>query len=157
MYRLPKNKEMTLDLLNEFLVKHSQDVARRYKKLYKAYTSDHDILHEPKKPAYKPDNRIVINFPKYIVDTMNGYFLGNPVKIIADDEAVMDYVEYIDQYNNQDNNNAELAKICSIYGKGHEMYFTDEDAEPCITYLDPIESFMIFDESILESLLYFIR
>ena len=157
MYRLPKDKEMTLELLNEFLVKHSQDVARRYKKLYKAYTSDHDILHEPKKPAYKPDNRIVINFPKYIVDTMNGYFLGNPVKIIADDEAVMDYVEYLDQYNNQDNNNAELAKICSIYGKGYEMYFTDEDAEPCITYLDPIESFMIFDESILERPLYFIR
>ena len=157
MYRLSRNMEMTLDLLGEFLTKHTQDVTRRYKKLQNAYMSDHDILREPDKPKYKPDNRIVINFPKYIVDTMNGYFLGNPVKIIADDEKVMEYVEYIDQYNNQDDNNAELAKICSIYGKGHEMYFMDESAEPCITYLDPIESFMIFDESILERPLYFVR
>lgn len=157
MYRLPRDTEMTLELLSEFLTKHSQDVRRRDEELHKAYVSDHDILHVAPKPSYKPDNRIVVNFPKYIVDTMNGYFLGNPVKILAEDEQVTEYVEYIDQYNNQDDNNAELSKICSIYGKGHEMYFTDEDSELCITYLDPIESFMIYDESIIERPLYFVR
>ena len=148
---------MTLELLNEFLQKHTSEVSGRYNKLYKAYMSEHDILDEPPKPKYKPDNRIVINFPKYIVDTMNGYFLGNPVKIVADDEDVTEYVEYLDQYSNQDDNNAELSKICSVFGKGYEMYFTDEDAELCITYLTPMESFMIFDESIIERPLFFIR
>ena len=157
MFRLARDTEMTLTLLSEFLTEHNHEVKNRYEPLYDAYTSDHEILHDPAKPKYKPDNRVVVNFPKYIVDTMNGFFIGNPIKIIAEDEAVADYVEYLDRYNDQDDNNAELAKICSIYGKGHEMYYTDEESELCITYLDPKEAFMICDESIIERPLFFVR
>ena len=157
MFRLARDTEMTLTLLSEFLTEHDHEVKNRYEPLYDAYTSDHEILHDPAKPKYKPDNRVVVNFPKYIVDTMNGFFIGNPIKIIAEDEAVADYVEYLDRYNDQDDNNAELAKICSIYGKGHEMYYTDEESELCITYLDPKEAFMIYDESIIERPLFFVR
>jgi SPP1 family phage portal protein len=157
MFRLSKDTEMTKELLSEFLNEHQQAVNNRYKKLKAAYESDHDILHLPPKPKYKPDNRIVVNFPKYSVDTMNGYFIGNPIKTTADDDAVADFVEYLDQYNDQDDNNAELSKICSIYGRGFEMYYTDEDAELCITYLNPTEAFIIYDDSIVERPLYFVR
>lgn len=157
MFRLNKDTEMTEALLTEFLNEHAQEVNDRYNKLLAAYESDHEILHQPVKPNNKPDNRIVVNFPKYIVDTMNGFFIGIPIKVTADNEAVADYIEFLDQYNDQDDNNAELSKIMSIYGKGYEMYFTDEEAELCITYLTPIEAFMIFDDSILERPLYFVR
>lgn len=157
MFRLARDTEMTLTLLSEFLTKHAHEVKNRYEPLYNAYTSDHEILHDPAKPKYKPDNRVVVNFPKYIVDTMNGFFIGNPIKIIAEDAVVANYVEYLDRYNDQDDNNAELAKICSIYGKGNEMYYTDEESELCITYLDPKEAFMIYDESIIEKPLFFVR
>ena len=142
MFRLPRDTQMTLPLLQEFLDRHRREVERRYRKLQKAYESDHDILHQPPKPKYKPDNRIVANFPKYIVDTMNGFFIGNPIKVLAEDAAVSDFVEYLDQYNDQDDNNAELSKLCSIYGHGYELYYTDESAELCITYLSPVEAFM---------------
>lgn len=157
MSRISKDTEMTLPLLQELLDKHRQEVVRRYELLYDAYTSDHDILHQPAKPPYKPDNRIVVNFPKYIVDTMNGFFLGNPIKVVADDDAVSAFVEYLDQYNDQDDNNAELSKLCSIFGHGFEMYYTDENAELCITYLSPMEAFMVYDESIIERPLFFVR
>lgn len=157
MFILPKKTEMNLILLAEFMDKHKQMVRNRYKPLQDAYLSDYDILHQPPKAKHKPDNRIVVNFAKYIVDTMNGFFLGNPIKITADDEKIASYVEYLDQYNDQDDNNAELAKICDIFGKGYEMYYTDEEAELCITYLDPTEAFMIFDESILQRPIFFVR
>lgn len=157
MIRISKDEELTLVLLSQFLDEHRREVNDRYQKLLDAYMSDHDILHQKEKPNYKPDNRIVVNFPKYIVDTMNGFFIGNPIKTVADDDKVAEYVEYLDQYNDQDDNNAELSKICSIFGKGYEMYFTDEESELCITYLSPIEAFMVFDDSILERPLYFIR
>ena len=144
MYRLSKDTEMTEALLTEFLNEHTKEVEGRYKKLLAAYESDHDILHAKVKPNNKPDNRIVVNFPKYIVDTMNGFFIGNPIKVVSDDKKVAEYVEFLDQYNDQDDNNAELSKIMSIFGKGYEMYFTDEEAALCITYLTPIEAFMIF-------------
>jgi SPP1 family phage portal protein len=157
MFRISKNTELTLPLLQEFLDEHTREVNNRFKKLLDAYMSDHDILHDPAKPKYKPDNRVVVNFPKYIVDTMNGFFIGNPVKTVAEEDKVAEFVEYLDQYNDQDDNNAELSKICSIFGKGYEMYFTDEESELCITYLSPVEAFMIFDDSILERPLYFVR
>ncbi len=157
MFRISKDTELTLPLLQEFLDEHSREVKGRFQKLLDAYMSDHDILHEPAKPKYKPDNRVVVNFPKYIVDTMNGFFIGNPIKTVAEEDKVAEFVEYLDQYNDQDDNNAELSKLCSIFGKGYEMYFTDEESELCITYLSPIEAFMIFDDSILERPLYFVR
>ena len=157
MFHLSSNVELTSTILLEFIDKHRNEVSERYEGLKKAYTSDHDIMHEPKKASYKPDNRIVVNFPKYIVDTMNGFFIGNPVKVTADEEAVADFVEYLDQFNDQDDNNAELSKICSIYGKGYELYFADEKSELNITYFNPTEAFMIFDDSVLEKPLYFVR
>ena len=157
MFVLPKETEITLELLQEFLDKHKKEVNSRYNKLKAAFESDHDILHADKKAAHKPDNRIVVNFPKYIVDTINGFFIGNPIKTVADDKAVSDYVEFLDQYNDQDDNNAELSKLCDIYGKGYEVYFTDENAELCITYCSPIEAFMIFDDSIVERPMFFVR
>ena len=157
MFRLPRDTEMTTKLLAEYMNKHQQEVNSRYKKLADTYMSDHAILHAPKKPQWKPDNRVVVNFAKYIVDTMNGFFLGNPIKITTDNEAVAEYVEYLDRYNDQDNNNAELAKTCDIFGNGYEMYFTDENSELCITTLSPLESFMIYDESIIERPIFFIR
>lgn len=157
MFRFPKDQELTTEYLDKFISKHRLEVAQRYENLKNAYESDHDILHQAAKAAYKPDNRIVVNFPKYIVDTMNGFFIGNPIKVVSDEEAVSDYVEYLDQYNDQDDNNAELSKIMSIYGKGYEMYYADEEGELCITYLSPVEAFMIHDESIVERPLYFVR
>lgn len=157
MFRLPKDQELTLELLDKFLGLHRQEVTNRYSKLKDAYESNHDILSAPAKAANKPDNRIVVNFPKYITDTFNGFFIGNPIKTVADDKAVSDYVEYIDQYNDQDDNNAELSKICSNFGHGFEMYYADEDAELCITYLSPMEAFIIYDDSVVERPMYFVR
>ena len=88
---------------------------------------------------------------------MNGFFLGNPIKLQSDDEAVLNYVELLDQYNNQDDNNAELSKTCSIFGSGYEMYYVDENGQIGITYLTPIEAFMIYDDSILQNPRYFVR
>ena len=88
---------------------------------------------------------------------MNGFFIGNPIKITATEKAVEERVNYLDQYNDQDDNNAELSKIMSIYGKGFEMYYADEYSELCITYLTPIEAFMIYDDSIVERPMYFVR
>lgn len=130
----------------------------RYKPLMDAYMTRYPIFGLPPKPEYKPDKRIAVNFAKYITDTMNGFFIGIPIKVMCDeDKAVADYVEFLDQYNDQDDNNAELSKMCSIYGKAYEMYYVDDLGNIGITYLPPEEAFMIYDDSILERPRYFCR
>lgn len=159
LYRLPSEEELTDHKLNEFIARHAAECTFRYKRLQDAYETEYPIFLEPAKPKWKPDNRIAVNFAKYIVDTMNGFFIGHPIKLQVDDddEAVKNYVELLDQYNDQDDNNAELSKICSIFGKGYEMYYVDEESNICITYLSPMDAFMVYDDSVLQKERYFVR
>ncbi len=157
MFRIEDDEILDEDRLGRFLALHAAEVTFRYKPLMDAYMTDYPIFRNPPKPKYKPDNRIAVNFAKYIVDTMNGFFIGIPIKLQCDDDKVANYVELLDQYNDQDDNNAELSKICSIYGKGYEMYYVDQEGKIGITYLDPQEAFMIYDDSVLERPRYFVR
>lgn len=157
MFRLSNDEELTIEKLGEFINKHGWWVDHRYHPLMDAYMTRYPIFELPPKPDYKPDKRIAANFAKYITDTMNGFFIGIPIKIDCDDQNVAEYVEYLDRYNDQDDNNAELSKMCSIYGKGYEMYYVDDRGEIGITYLSPEDAFMIYDDSILERPRYFCR
>lgn len=156
LFIVPSDTEMTKDLLNELIQKHKSFNADYlvYKQLYEgAYA----ILKQKQKEQYKPDNRLVVNFAKYIVDTFNGYFIGVPVQTSHENKQVSNYLEFLDGYNDQDDNNAELSKICSIYGHGYELVFNDENAEVGITYLTPLEAFIVYDDSIRQKPLFAIR
>ena len=157
MFRVAAGTEMTPEILAKYMAKHKTEINQRYQKLHDAYENKYKIDKIEKKPDWKPDNRIPVNFAKYITDTMNGFFIGIPIKATADDETVSQYLEFLDQYNDQDDNNAELSKVCSIYGNGYEMYYVDEDGNIGITYLTPMEAFIIYDDSILERPLFFVR
>ena len=148
---------MTPDILAEYIAKAKAQVAMRYKPLGDAYKGVYPILSQKAKPQYKPDNRLVVNFAKYIVDTFNGFFIGNPVKTTCDETAIAEIVEQVQSMNDQDDNNAELAKLTSIYGKAYEMYFVTRNKTLGITYLPPTEAFMIYDEGVVEDPLYFVH
>lgn len=157
VFKVEAGTVMTPMLLAEYIGKHKQLVNNKYEKLQNAYENKYDIYEQEKKPDWKPDNRISVNFAKYIVDTFNGFFCGIPIKTDSDNEKTAAYLEFLDQYNDQDNGNAELSKIIDIHGAGHEMYYVDSEGEIGIIYLSPMESFFIFDDSILERPLFFVR
>lgn len=157
--RIADGVEMTESLLADYISKHDRMIEAKYKPLLDAYTTNYAILDKSinTKSDFKPDNRIAVNFAKYLVDTMNGFFIGIPIKVSSDDESINNELQFLDKYNDQDDNNAELSKLCSIFGHAFEMYFNDEEGEIGITYLSPMDAFMIYDESILERPRYFIR
>ena len=153
---LPADEELTPTVLDELIAEHKKLIGSRYEILRRAYIGDFPILHAKNKESFKPDNRIVVNFAKYIVDTMNGFFIGVPIKTSSNDKKVSEYLNLLDQYNDQDDNNAELARICSIYGKGYEVYYNDENGQVAITYLNPLEGFMVYDETVLQAPRFFV-
>src|SRR5690625_1349771 len=99
------------DALRIFINKHKARIPR-YTDLMDMYKGDHEIKHMDEKEMGKPDNRLVVNFAKYIVDTLNGYFVGNPVKTIHDNKKVADAMKLIAKSNSQNDNKAELSKMC---------------------------------------------
>lgn len=157
IYRVPYGTEMTTSLLWDLIQKHKGYVAKCSRPLQDAYENRYEIFNMPAKPAYKPDNRIAVNYAKYITDTFNGFFIGIPVKVTSTDEAVNEYVDYLNMTNDGDNNNAELSKLCDISGASFEMYYNKEDGEIGMTYLSDLEAFMVVDDSILERPMYFVR
>ena len=157
IFKMPADGELTETRLTKYITLHKQAVRERLKPLKDAYENEYEIYHAKKKEPYKPDNRVGVNFARYIVDTMNGYFIGNPVKIDSDDQAVAEYVKTLNAYNDQDDSNAELCKLADIFGNAYEIYFLDQNNKIGITYVSPMESFMIYDDSILERPLYFVR
>ena len=74
------------------------------------YLSQHEVLKMAKKDSWKPDNRLVFNYAKYIVDTFTGYQIGVPVKIKHEDENVNEFVSSFRKINDMEDSEFELAK-----------------------------------------------
>ena len=157
IFRMPPDRELTPERLSKYISEHKQIVTTRLRFLKDAYENEYDIYHQKAKALYKPDNRVGVNFARYIVDTMNGYFIGNPIRITSDDQSVNDYINTLNIYNDIDDSNAEICKLADIFGNAYEIYYLDSNNKIGITYVSPIESFMIYDDSIVERPLYFVR
>ena len=150
------DEDMTITKLGELIAKHKNLITNRYKVLKDAYMNMYPNLTWQDKEDWKPDNRVTVNFAKYLVDTFNGYFIGIPIKVKSDDKKVTDYLDMLDSYNDIEDHNAELARICSIYGKGYELYSNDEAGNVSIVYLDPTEGFMVYDNTYTQKPRYFV-
>src|SRR5699024_5933736 len=120
-----------------------QEKIPRYTELMDMYMGKYPILYDEKKEYGKPDNRLVVNFAKYIVDTLNGYFIGNPIKVTHENEEVAEQMRVIAKRNNQNDNNAELSKMSSIFGHAYEFLYQDAEANTRVTYIDPRNAFVI--------------
>lgn len=141
------DEALTPELVSKVLKEHARRLPR-YESLLRYYEGEHDILTAAAKPQYKPDNRIVSNFAKYIVDTFNGYFIGRPVGIDHADDETAARLQELEQLSNQNDVNAELAKMTSIYGHAYEYLYTDEEARPRTTYVDPRSAIIVYDDSV---------
>ena len=151
---MDKNEELDLDMLEGFINKHQQLVTARFLPLENMYKGNHEILRMDEKPLNKPDNRIVMNFAKYIVDTLNGYFLTIPIKINHESDEYMAKLQDILDFNNIDDEQYELSKDMLIFGVGYEMLYLDEEARENILHLSPKETFVIRDNSIRKRIRY---
>lgn len=149
----PENEELNGELLKKFIDEHAA-LRLRYDMLSNMYMGQHDILASEDKELGKPDNRLVVNFAKYIVDTLNGYFVGTPIKTVHPHGETADRMKLIAKRNSQNDNNAELAKMCSIYGHAYEFLYQDEESNTRVTYLRPQEAFVIYDDTIGQNPLY---
>lgn len=157
LFRMSANEEITKEDLHSFIAANIHISTHRYAELKNAYLNRYEIFRLPQKPKYKPDNRLSVNFAKYITDTFNGFFIGIPVKTQCDDSRVAEYAALLDTFNNQDDKNAELSKLCSIYGRAYELYYVNGENMICISYLPPTQAFMIYDDSVNTNPKYFVR
>lgn len=149
-------KEIDSALLAYYISKHKTEISR-YEMLWKMYRGRHAIVDAEEKDSYKPDNRIVANFARYVVETFNGYFMGKPVTVSHEDPELSKQVNRLMKLNDQDDNNAELSKLVRIYGRAYEFLYQNENTETCITYNSPLDMFMVYDDTIAQRPFFAVR
>jgi SPP1 family phage portal protein len=118
----------------------------RLQKLKDYYDGKHDILSRTM-DAGKPNNKLVHNYPSYIVDVFQGYFIGNPV-VYSGDEKTLEAIQDILNYNDEQDENSEIARQAGIFGRGGEVLYIDEAGQVRFRYCDPLQLKIIYDNSI---------
>lgn len=139
-------------------IQQNESNVRRLQKLRDYYLNKTAILNRTMSDASKPNNKIVNPYAAYITDTFTGYFLGEPVSYSCLDNCeFFQRIQNLYDYNDEAAENAELGKDASIYGVAYELMYLDENADIRFRKIDAINAIPIYDNTLEEDLLYFIR
>ena len=142
-----EEEELTHDQLMEYIEQHQAQVPR-FNELWNQYTSRPPILDEEQKEEFKPDNRLVVNHGRKLVETFNGYFAGISPKLNHDDDEVSDAINDFWKRNDFGDVFAELSKLTSLYGVAYLYIWQDEEANTRVIHNSPMDMFVIKDDSI---------
>lgn len=144
------------DLIQKQIAKHN-NMLQRYVYLENMYKGFHDIFKGPDKENWKPDNRLAVNFPRYITDTFTGYGYGVPIKVTHPDEKVNDAIQLFGRQNEITDHEAEMVKKCCIYGHAFEFMYQNEEHETKVSSISPKELFVVYDDKLSQRALFAVR
>lgn len=157
MYRLDKETPLTIDIILRLIQRHYQNDLPRLEKLKKYYFDDNKIKTRIQADSTKPNNRVANPYARYITDTLTGYFMGEPIAYNSEDEKILETISDILEYNDESDENMELAKSASIYGIAFERLYMDEEGKLRFTILPTTECIPVYDTTLECNLLYLIR
>ena len=161
-YKLPEplqcsaEKPITLTLAERYIRQHEERFPR-YIYLENLYKGFHDVYKQPEKPDWKPDNRLAVNFPRYIPDTFLGFGYGVPVKKSHPDDTIAQAINDFERENEITDHEYELARKCCIYGHAFEYLYQDEEAKTKMTICTPMELFVVYDDTVKNRALFAVR
>lgn len=164
VFLYPRDMDILANLEDVFSIVsyHNQFIAPKYQMKRNYYKGRHyDIIHKDKKPLNKPDSRFVINLPKKLVNTFNGYFSGDPVSIkhqseSTDDEALNEKIQ--DWLNDNDAADvfSEWAKQADIFGRAY-LYAYLDDGKLYFTSCSPRDTIVVYDNSVKHEPMFGVR
>ena len=150
IYKITNEDQLTNGLINALIERYQVSEVPRLQKLHNYYIGAPNIKKRSMSDNSKPNNKIANPYAAYIVDTVQGYFLGQPIAYQCEDEDLMVRVQSIYDKNHEQAHNSKMGKQLSITGVAYELLYTDEESQVGIALLNPEEVFMVYDNSILQ-------
>lgn len=141
----------SMALLNYCMEQHLSNKAR-LEKLSNYYDGKQEILNRKKEDASAPNNKILVNHAKYVVDMNVGFMVGNPIAYSASDGN--DISAILDEYDRIDivSHDTELEKDLSTFGVGYELIYlrkvSETETETDVRCIDPRGIFLVTDDTI---------
>lgn len=156
MIYLSKDTVLTSELLRKMIDKFIVEVKPKLEKNKKYYDGLQAILSKSYSDSSKPCNKTVINYCRNIVDSYCGY-IATPGCISYHSEEDIEEIMNILKYNDYQAEDSDFLMDALIYGVGNELMYMDTDSQVRFRIINPTMSFGVFDDSLTEDLLYFVR
>lgn len=155
MYRLNENTPLTKELISAYIQDFRMATLPNLIKYKNYYEGKSKVLNRVMSDPSKPNNKVAHGYANYISNTMSAYFMGNGVSYSSEEN--IDELNDIFRYNDEKAENIMLAKDTSIFGVAHELTYIDPRGKIRFKRLSPLESIPIYDDTLEDELLYFIR
>lgn len=147
-FYLPEDTEITDELVTKLIKLHEED-CERYITLEDYYRGKAKI-YDRSKEDYKANNKLALDYPSYIVDILLGLFVGKPISYTVSEEnkEMMEGLQEVFDLNDEQDENAEIAKICGIKGRGYEIVYLDEEGGVKFNEAQPENIILVYDNKI---------
>lgn len=146
---LPEDTEITEELLKKILKIHDEDIGRY--KILQGYYEGKAKIFERTKDKNKSNNKLVLDYPSYIIDVLLGLFVGKPISYTVKEENREKFKVIQDtlDLNNEQDENTEVAKMCGIKGRGYEIVYVDEESNIRFNEVNPENIVLVYDDKII--------
>jgi SPP1 family phage portal protein len=156
MFYINKERELDIELLNKMINRFNVEVKPTLEKYKKYYDGAHAILNKSYSDPSKPCSKTITNYCKNIADSYCGY-LASPSFISYRSDEDIEEVMNILRYNDYQAEDADFLLNALIYGVACELMYTDSFGKVRFKLIDPTQCFAIYDDSLTNDLLYFVR
>lgn len=156
MFSINKNTELTAELLQKMINRFFVSDVPKLKKYKNYYDGKQAILNKSYNDESKPCSRVVTNYCQDIADAYCGY-LASPSYISYKSENDITAIMEVLRYNDYQTEDSEFLLDALKYGIAYELMYIDEAAQVRFRLINPTSAFAIFDDSLTDDLLYFVR
>ena len=156
MIYINRNAELTIELLQKMINHFNVEVQPKLQKYKNYYDGVQAILRKAYADPSKPCNKTVINIARNIVDSYCGY-IASPGCISYHSEQDIEDIMDILRYNDYQAEDSNFLLDALVYGVSNELMYMDNESKTRFRLISPLMSFGIFDDSLTQDLLYFVR
>ncbi|MDR9504755.1 phage portal protein [Brevibacillus agri] len=154
-----RNKELNSWRWVMDLIKKHQ--TRDYTVMRSYVDGDQDILRKPEEKG-KPNNKIVLNFARKIIDFGTSYVASNPIRYTANEaeagaDELVKKLQAVLMDNDEESLSYDIIENGSLDGEVFEYYYFDEDGQICIAEFKADECIAVYDTTVKAKLIAVIR
>lgn len=158
---------LSMNDLNYMIAKHTLYQNKKFDKMMKYYRGEHlSIMEQPSKQEGKPDNKIIINYPKQLVKAYVGYFAGvNPSFSVGSEgdresseiKSANDDLNSFNTVNNINHFYVQQSKNVDIFGRSLSLVYQDEIGQTRVASVDPRNGFIVYSDDVSATPVFGVR
>ena len=139
------------------LLQESETFSTKYTTNEDYFYGKHKILQRTFDDKSKPNNQVMCNIPKYIVQVRTGFFSSSPLTLESENPEYLKDIRKVLEYNDFKQIFNQLDTYCSIYGHSFLVMYMNEEGRISFTAQNPTDWIYVRDNSLEQKPKFAIR